>query len=566
MNILKIPCVVAMFLYSAVAYAAPQNIEAYGEYMMSTADTLESAKEQAMKEAMRSAVEKAGVYVESYSKVKDMALTEDQIRVVAGNIIKIENKSFTTVASGNTFLIKCAINAVIDTDSIDLQRVMEMKKTQEENVRLMKTVANLQREGDILRQQYQQAQSESEKLKIKNELLTNEMELGNLYKWDYQGENILQEVNAATAEFSNFGKMYPGMSVSEFSSQIERQLYADGWQGQTFVNGARHFTKRIDNDFIEEIQYNPMDNSNAVFFYTPSKLAADKLFKIAFTNLYGLIGAPQRLDVDETESATWIKETQLGKQYTTQIYKFYDGQNYCIRISKWLYNKNAVKHSQFKEAEILSQMSPIKGDWYDEQGNKVLSITEGYINGCKVIGGFDFAGGRGQYGIYRIMENRGPRDITIEKMSPKMIKVDNSTILKSTATESYYESVNGIHLGMASSNVKARLGKPDNIVTNAVRLTWVYTSLGLSMQYENDRVVQIAMQNNGKWFLDKSKLNYRNSISEYCTAYNLSRTPKPLTQLERKQGYIGGGYEIAKGEYLWFGYYPEILILSIFWN
>ena len=152
MNKLKILCVAAMFLYSAVAYADPQTIEADGEYMMSTADTLDSAKEQAMKEAMRSAVEKAGVYVESYSKVKDMALTEDQIRVVAGNIIKIKNKNFTTVASGNTFLIKCAINAVIDTDSIDLQRVMEMKKTQEENVRLTKTVSNLQREGDILRQ------------------------------------------------------------------------------------------------------------------------------------------------------------------------------------------------------------------------------------------------------------------------------------------------------------------------------------------------------------------------------------------------------------------------------
>lgn len=53
-----------------------------------------------------------------------------------------------------------------------------------------------------------------------------------------------------------------------------------------------------------------MDNSNAIFFYTPSKLAADKLFKIAFANLYNLSGTPQRLELDETESATWIKETQ----------------------------------------------------------------------------------------------------------------------------------------------------------------------------------------------------------------------------------------------------------------
>ena len=75
MNKLKILCVAVMVLFSAVAYAAPQRIEADGEYIMSTTDTLDSAKEKAMKEAMRSAVEKAGVYVESYSKVKDMALT-----------------------------------------------------------------------------------------------------------------------------------------------------------------------------------------------------------------------------------------------------------------------------------------------------------------------------------------------------------------------------------------------------------------------------------------------------------------------------------------------------------
>ena len=128
MKNLKILFVAAMVMFSAVAYAMPQSIEADGEYMMSTSDTLDSAKEKAMQEALRSAVEKAGVYVESYSKVKDMALTEDQIRVLAGNIIKVESKNFSTVASGNTFLIKCHIHTVIDTDSIDLQRVMEMKK------------------------------------------------------------------------------------------------------------------------------------------------------------------------------------------------------------------------------------------------------------------------------------------------------------------------------------------------------------------------------------------------------------------------------------------------------
>lgn len=555
-----------IIMFSSIAYATPQNIDAEGEYMMATSDTLDSAKEKALQEALRSAVEQAGVYVESYTKVKDMALTENQIRVLAGNIIKVEKKTFSTAASGNTFLIKCSVRAVIDTDSIDLQRIMEMKKTQEENVRLTKTVSDLQNESESLRQKYQQVQSEGEKLRIKNELLTTEKELGNLYKKDYQGENVLQEVNAATAEFSNFGKLYPGMPDTEFTSQVERQLVAGGYRGQTFVNGAKHFYRAIDANFAEGISYTPMTNDNAVFFYTPSKLAADKIYKIAFANMYSMSGTPQRLDLDENESATWVKESQPGKQYTTQIYKHYDGKTYWVRISKSFHNTNAVKHSKFAPNDVLRNLAPVSGNWYDEQGNKVLAIGNGYINGCKVVDGFDFAGGRGQYGVYRIMENSGPRDITIEKLTDKMIKVDNRTILKNTVSASYYESVNGIYLGMTEEDVTNKIGKPERVVTNAVRPTWVYANIGISIQFESGRVVSIKCKNNGKWFFDRSKLNYRNPISDYVRAYQLDRTPSPLTPEERRQGYIGGASKIADGEYLWLDFYPDTITLSIFWN
>ena len=175
-------------------------------------------------------------------------------------------------------------------------------------------------------------------------------------------------------------------------------------------------------------------------------------------------------------------------------------------------------------------MSSLKGDWYDSHGNKILSITEGYVNGCKVIGGFDFVGGRGQCGIYRIMENAGPRDIKIERMTLKMILVDNRVMLTSTPKEEYYESVNGIHLGMAYSDVAAHLGKPDSIIN------------------ENNR----------------KKLNYRNSLSDYCKAYNFNTVPEALTYEERRSRIKTNlGRKIANYEYLWFDYYPDLLTLSI---
>lgn len=563
-NKILIGVIISVILSINMVYASPQTIESYGEYMLSPSDTLDTAKEKALQEALRNAVEQAGVYVESYSNVNDMSLTKDQIRVLAGSIVKVNNKKFTNEVSGNTFIIKCTVDAVIDIDSIDLQRVMEMKKTQEANVELTKTVADLQYESETLRQKYQQAQSESEKLKIKNNLLLTEKELGVIYKNDYKGKTVIEELNDVTSDFSNFGKLYPGMPDSEFSSQIEEQLINKGYTRRIFPAG-KEFTRVIDNEFTERLIYDYVNNQNLVFFETKSDALADKIFKIAFANLYSNNGNPTYVKLDATSNAIWEKELEPGKKYITQIYKTYDGTKYWLRISKSVHNSNTVKHTKFSIEDTLRNLNPINGDWYNDQGRKELSIHDGYINGCKVVEGFDFVGGRGAKGVYRIIEDVGPRDITIEKLTDKMIKVDNNVILRNAPSQLFYESVNGIYLGMPDSDVISKIGKPD-IIKNNNRIIWEYKNIGLSIMFESGAVISITMKNNGKWFLDRSKLNYRNPIEDYVKAYKFKNTPKPLTLEQRKKGYIGGAYSIVKGEYLWFDYYPESLTLSIFWN
>ena len=151
-------------------------------------------------------------------------------------------------------------------------------------------------------------------------------------------------------------------------------------------------------------------------------------------------------------------------------------------------------------------------------------------------------------------------------MNAKMIKIDNEMILKDSSGASYFESVNGVYLGMNADELKIKLGNPDNVINNAVRQTWVYSNIGLNIQLENGRVIQIIMKNNGKWFLDRSRLNYRNSIADFCQAYHLDGVPVPLTYEQRKRGYGGFGYYIAKGEFLWFDQYPDSIMLSIYDN
>lgn len=74
---MSVSLLAVMCYLSAVTSAEPQIIDSVGEYVMSTSDTLDDAQEKAKQEALRSAVEKAGVYVESYSKVNNMKLSDD---------------------------------------------------------------------------------------------------------------------------------------------------------------------------------------------------------------------------------------------------------------------------------------------------------------------------------------------------------------------------------------------------------------------------------------------------------------------------------------------------------
>ena len=70
--------------------AEPMVIIADGEYVMGTGETMEVAEERAKKAAMRSAAEKAGAFVKSYTKVKNLALESDVIEVIANHSMKVE--------------------------------------------------------------------------------------------------------------------------------------------------------------------------------------------------------------------------------------------------------------------------------------------------------------------------------------------------------------------------------------------------------------------------------------------------------------------------------------------
>ena len=143
-----------LLLGAAVGEAAPQIITANGVYIMGENDSPKIAKDAARQEAMRAAVEKAGVYVESYSKTQNMQLTEDDVKVISGAVLKVTDEKVKPELDGDVWRYTVVITAEIDTDNLDLKAMME-KRTELE--KLQKERDELKRQNEELLEKYRQA-------------------------------------------------------------------------------------------------------------------------------------------------------------------------------------------------------------------------------------------------------------------------------------------------------------------------------------------------------------------------------------------------------------------------
>ncbi len=125
------------------AFAAPQIIEAEGVYVMGDSDAPKDARDAARKEAMRAAVEQAGVYVESYTEAKNLTLTKDEVRTVAGTILRIIKEEAIPETVRGTWQYRVRLTCEVDTDEVNIESLTHKKEE----------IARLERERDALKAQ-----------------------------------------------------------------------------------------------------------------------------------------------------------------------------------------------------------------------------------------------------------------------------------------------------------------------------------------------------------------------------------------------------------------------------
>ena len=130
-------------LIAVPAEAVPQVIQAEAVYIMGDNDSPKVARDAARSEAMRSATEQAGVYVESYTATHNLTLTADEVRIISGAVLKVIREEATPELSGGTWRYRVKLICEVDADSIDYKALLQNRKE----------IERLQRERDELKEQ-----------------------------------------------------------------------------------------------------------------------------------------------------------------------------------------------------------------------------------------------------------------------------------------------------------------------------------------------------------------------------------------------------------------------------
>ncbi len=220
--------IIVIFFLPSLGYAEFKEIIAEGTYNMGDGETPSIAESRALLNAKRIAIEEAGTYIESYSKVKNFQLTHDEIQVLASGVMEVTilDKKRTVIESGFRFWVK--IKAKVSTDKIEemtrkvrekwaLEDVVnDFKQLQEEYRKRGKEIEGLKRNLAEVKKG-----TEREKIEAK---IAEEEKIFRGRVWFEHGKNEL------------FAKKYDGAIEAFSEAIISDPQYAPAYLNRAFAH------------------------------------------------------------------------------------------------------------------------------------------------------------------------------------------------------------------------------------------------------------------------------------------------------------------------------------------
>ena len=154
MFVFRLASLCVLFLASvSPAYADTKTLTADASYIMGDGETPDFAEARALQKAKQTALEEAGTYVQSYTKVQNLDLTTEEIQTIAGGVLQVEvlEKTRSLVSDGLRFYTK--IKATVTTEKMEeLARRIKGKNVAEEYQKLQAEYARLSRELESWKQ------------------------------------------------------------------------------------------------------------------------------------------------------------------------------------------------------------------------------------------------------------------------------------------------------------------------------------------------------------------------------------------------------------------------------
>ena len=205
----------ALFLfYPSHGFTQVKEIVSEGAYNMGDGETPSVAESRALLNAKRVALEQAGTYVESYTKVKNMQVTEDEIQVLTSGIMEVEilDKKRTIVGDGFRFWVK--IKAKVNPDRIaEMAKKAKDKSVVDDYKKIQEAYDKSQREIQELKKQLAQAKGEKEKKQVEAKI-TDDERLFQANEWVEKGyrHTVNNEHDKAIEAYTSAIALYPNLA------------------------------------------------------------------------------------------------------------------------------------------------------------------------------------------------------------------------------------------------------------------------------------------------------------------------------------------------------------------
>ena len=218
---------IMMLIFASTAHAEIQTYNGIGEYIMSEFETLDVAKQRAKQIAERDAQEKAGVYVQSYTNVKNAQVTEDEIVTMTSGILSVVDCKYnlTPLSDGKSITIRADIKANIDSEDINkwLEKGMQErtmlseqnKELQKANAEQEKLIAELHRQLKDVKTQRDRERLTREYAAADKIFLSNKKfeEAGKFFEKD-DFDSVIKVCNQAIELNPNNANAYGGRAIA----------------------------------------------------------------------------------------------------------------------------------------------------------------------------------------------------------------------------------------------------------------------------------------------------------------------------------------------------------------